>query len=338
MKTKDAIKKILNDNFGNFVSGEEIASRLYVSRAAVWKAIKALTDEGLQIEAVTNKGYRLKSDLLLPDCDIIQKKCESSFHPFSVIHKPVVDSTNDEALRIYKSPDRQEKKDNILVIADAQTNGRGRRGRSFYSPEGCGLYMTLLFHPKIDINSLTTLTALAAVSVFNALSGIECAGTLKPAIKWVNDIYLDDKKVAGILSEAIVNMEAPEETIVLIGFGINLFSPKNGYPKPLKNIAGAVFDNVTPLSKTTLKDDLITGIISNLSYFTDPANAGEAIGIYRDNSNILGKYVKINSFDNAAREKYGYVTGITDDYKLEIKYETGETEILSSGEISAVRY
>ena len=196
MKTKDAIKKILNDNYGNFVSGEEIASKLYVSRAAVWKAIKALTDEGLQIEAVTNKGYRLKSDLLLTDCDRIMKKCEGYFPPFSVIHKPVVDSTNDEALRILKSSDLLKKGENTLVIADEQTKGRGRRGRSFYSPEGCGLYMTLLFHPRIDINSLTTLTALAAVSVFSALSEIKCENELKPAIKCVNDIYVEDKKVA----------------------------------------------------------------------------------------------------------------------------------------------
>ena len=252
MSTKEQIFRMLMEHRGQSVSGETLGEALGISRAAVWKGINALRKDGYPIEAITNKGYCLagSQDYLSPTEISRHLRPESGNIEIQVYNS--VESTNKTAKELaLTEPDHF-----IAVISNEQTAGRGRLGRSFYSPENAGLYMSILFRPTFDMSHAILVTTAASVAVVRAIEALSSTKTCSPAtrspetfssethspetfspkalssgeeapetlsIKWVNDIYLNDKKICGILTEAISDFETGGIEYVVLGIGINCF-------------------------------------------------------------------------------------------------------------------
>ncbi|MGN0524457.1 biotin--[acetyl-CoA-carboxylase] ligase, partial [Eubacterium sp.] len=212
MALKEEVLKYLSDNSSEYISGEELAHSLGKSRTAVWKAIKSLQADGYRIDAVTNRGYMLDADNDILNAQEIKKSLSFACR---VEYYKTLDSTNNVAKRIIA----EGEDDVLLVVGEEQTAGRGRQGKSFYSPGGTGIYMSLVVHPMTELQNAVTATTAAAVAVCRA---IESLTDKKPMIKWVNDVYLDGKKICGILTEAVTDFETQTVSSIIIGIGINL--------------------------------------------------------------------------------------------------------------------
>lgn len=334
MTTKEQVLNILNSNPGVFFSGQEIADRIYVTRTAVWKSIKALEKDGHQIEAVTNKGYRLKKSVDLINTESIKKGISKTWKHTSVFYYDEIDSTNDEIKRLASSSNK-----NIIVIANKQLNGHGRRGREFYSPENTGLYFSILIHTNNMDLSTAGITAVAACATAKAIDDTIFNGEDTMKIKWVNDIYHNNKKVAGILSEACNYMEDESSNYIIIGFGINLYEPEIGFPKNIKKTAGSIIPSSLSdnFINSQIKNNLVIEIVNNLILFNN--NKNTCLKMYRNKSTLIGNYVKINSFAGKTDNKnYAKVIGINSKYHLLIEYDNGTKDELSSGEVSVVKY
>lgn len=329
MTTKEKVLKLLQSRQGYFLSGQAIAEELFVTRAGIWKAIKSLRDEGYDIEAVTNRGYRLKVSNVQMDIANISRKLENEWRSIKVIYYDEIDSTNDEARRL-----DMEDYGAVLVIAGSQSAGRGRRGRRFYSPKHSGIYMSLVLRQELENVPTTNITGICAVAVANAIDKVFFKGDSVTRIKWVNDIFLEERKVAGILTEQYIAMEDREDNRIIIGMGINISKPETGFPKEISKIAGAVVNGEVPGIQ---REELIIEIVKGLRYYLK--NKEESLRTYREKSIVVGGYVKINSFAKMDRNRmYAKVNGITEDYHLAIEYEDGTLDELSSGEVSVVKY
>ena len=199
MKTK--ILKLLREKEG-YLSGQEICGQLAVSRTAVWKAIGQLKEEGYVIEAVQNKGYYLVSAPDLVTKEEISSRLKTAWAGHPTVFLPKTDSTNNEAKRLAEAGASH----GTLVVAEFQEAGKGRRGRSWTSQSGTGIWMTILLKPKFPPSQASMLTLVAAMAVAD---GIEAVTGLAAGIKWPNDIVLAGKKVCGILTE--MSAEFPEE-------------------------------------------------------------------------------------------------------------------------------
>lgn len=332
MKTKEKVLALLKTNGNAYISGQEIAEALFLTRAAVWKAIKALREDGHEIDALNNKGYCLK----LPSEPILTDKiCEyldaAPFMP-DIYGYDEVTSTNDVAREIYYSGERHD----FVVIADTQTKGRGRHGRVFLSPKGTGLYMTLLVVPKAQVAEGSLLVAMTAVAVSEAIE--EVLG-LKTNIKWVNDIFYQDRKVAGILTEVISSYEAQTIECAMVGIGINLYEPEGGFPEEIKKKAGALLSAYD--AQKFVKNELSAAIIRRFwAYYL--ARDKSFINEYRNRSNILGHYVKVEPVgmtdDSKDYKGYALACEIDDECHLIVEYENGKKATLTSGEVSVVKY
>lgn len=205
---RDEIYKQLKAAPG-FVSGGALGEAFGVTRAALWKHIKAIQEDGAQIESVTGKGYRLISPPKIPRAEYVRAHMRRDI---PVFYKEQVTSTNDAA----KIAARDTQLQNAVFIAGEQTAGKGRKGRTWVSRPGQGVYMSFLVRPKTEPEKISGITLAAAVAVCNA---IESVTDVKPRIKWPNDVIVDGKKAAGILTESMVNMDGVE--FVVCGIGIN---------------------------------------------------------------------------------------------------------------------
>jgi BirA family biotin operon repressor/biotin-[acetyl-CoA-carboxylase] ligase len=310
MATKNDVLKILISNSNDYISGETLASQLGKSRAAIWKAVKSLQKEGYVIDAVTNRGYRLGEDNDILNAQIVKSKLANDIE---VIYYPTIDSTNTQAKRLIN----EGKNDTMLLIADEQTAGRGRQGKSFYSPALTGIYMTLVTHPMTALQNAVTATTAAAVAVCKA---VEKLTDKKPKIKWVNDVYLSGKKICGILTEAVTDFETQTVTSVVIGIGMNIKTVD--FPDSV--------ENASCLSANVKRADLIAAITDELIKINS-SNYSDFISYYRTHSMIIGE--KINFIKN---DMVTPATAVAIDEVggLVVELENGETITLRSGEIS----
>ncbi|MCR5116042.1 MAG: biotin--[acetyl-CoA-carboxylase] ligase [Lachnospiraceae bacterium] len=325
--TKENVLKLLSEHNSNFVSGQEIADTLYITRAGIWKAVNALRKDGYNIEAVTNKGYRLRLEKDILSLEGVQRNLDKDGIEIKVNVYDEVASTNDLAKEYAVSHS-----DDIVMIANYQTKGRGRRGRSFFSPKGCGLYISFLLHPKTDIEKATQATCMAAVAVCKAIEKLTGKDV---KIKWVNDIFLDGKKICGILTEGATSLEDGSLSYMVIGIGINLYIPKDGFPDEIKNIAGVLFPEGE--LEEDMKNRLSAGIIRELTNLLGSGDIDDYLEDYRSRSMLIGNYVKILN-GGTVSGGYGKVEGIDDECHLIVRRDNGEVEALSSGEVSVVRY
>lgn len=226
-------------------------------------------------------------------------------------------STNDE---LKKSAVRGEREE-ILLAAEKQTAGRGRRGRSFFSPVSTGIYMSLLLHPRLSAEDCTLITPLCAVAVCEAVENVT---GIKADIKWVNDIFVCGKKVAGILTEGSFTEKGAD--YVIVGIGINLSPPEEGFPEEIRDTAGALTDG-----SADLRCQLIAEIVNIFMHRMESIGSRSFISDYRSRLFFLGKEITVISPD-------GSYTATAEDIdrmcRLRVRTQDGETKILGSGEIS----
>ena len=209
MKTYEKIFDILSQA-DDYVNGEKIAQELGVSRTSIWKAIQKLEKEGIQIESVKNRGYRLTAgDLLIPDWI-------EEHSPVQVSFNPDCQSTQMDA----KAGMEAGCPADTLYLAAAQSAGRGRFGRAFFCPNQGGFYMSLHLKPNLPFDQLPSYTILTAGAIYKAVKNLTL---IEVDIKWVNDIYYRNKKISGILTEATTSIETGLVTDVIIGVGFNFF-------------------------------------------------------------------------------------------------------------------
>lgn len=325
--TRDKVLSLLEENSNIYISGQDIADRLFLTRAAVWKAIKSLRNSGFQIEAVNNRGYCLVRNEEALNYDFISAAI-SNTNLEAIVYEEVT-STNNKALEYGQNGHEGD----MVIIADYQTNGRGRRGRNFYSPKGSGLYMSFLLHPDIATSKATLLTCMSAVALCRAIKEV-C--NIEVSIKWVNDIFLGDKKISGILTEASTSIEDGSLSYVVVGIGINLFPPKEGFPEDISKIAGSLFESRA--GHENVKNTLCAAIINKFMDLYLPFDM-TFTKEYKSRSMLIGNYVKVNpSAPTKNLNGYALVKDIDEECHLVVEYENGNVEVLSSGEVSVVKY
>ena len=328
MKTKDTVLAELSkqQNSNTFISGQELASLCGISRQAVWKAVKSLQKDGAKIQAITNKGYRLENSNALISEDAILSLISKSLG-VKVFVYDTIDSTNSEAKRMCADSNNIRSLNGTVLIAKTQTAGRGRVGRKFYSQANTGIYLSIIYSPDEYITSPAILTALAAVGVCRSIFSVY---GIQSKIKWVNDIFINDKKVCGILTEGISNFETGLIECAIVGIGVNIL-PSN-MPEEIASLAGSV---LTDANADTKRNELAASIISNILSMYASKNFSSLMNEYRERSLLINKTV--NVFPIAGNTLMSYkakVVEITDDAKLVVTTKNGQKKILESGEVS----
>ncbi|MBE5841383.1 MAG: biotin--[acetyl-CoA-carboxylase] ligase [Butyrivibrio sp.] len=260
MNSKDKVLEILNSNKDRYISGESIASLLGISRNAIWKAINELRKSGYEIEAVSNKGYRLalEKDILSAggilsylneDVAAIYQDGSNMIHIFDT-----TTSTN----RIAKELAIAGNCHGTLVVSARQTSGKGRRDHSFFSPEG-GLYFSVILSPdRISYKTPDEITTFIGNSVCDA---IENTCSIRPRLKPINDLFIGDKKVCGILTEAGTEFETGLVQWIVVGIGINFDSDIDSFPDDIKDKAISLFE---PGKATITKNQLVAAIVNKI--------------------------------------------------------------------------
>lgn len=211
-----------------------------------------------------------------------------------------------------------------IFIASSQTGGKGRLGRSFYSPQSSGVYFSILLKPDLEIQKAILITTAASVAVTRTL---EILGSPNAQIKWVNDIFVDNKKVCGILTESVINTETKKLDFAVLGVGINLVKPEEGFPKEIKNIAGAVFQNETE----NLKERFVAEFLNEFYCIYKELNEKSFMNEYREKCFFLGEEITVIQGDS---KRKATAISVDENARLEVENENGEREFLSSGEIS----
>lgn len=317
MSLKDKILELLNNSCGKYVSGEYLSEHFSVSRNAVWKAINSLRSSGYNISAVTNKGYMLDKAGAFSKSSVL-KYLKS---PLRIEFKNQVSSTNEEAVLM----GRNGEPEGYVCIADYQSEGRGRKGRKFFSPASTGSYFSILLRPNINMSESLLITTASAAAISLAVE--EVLG-VSAGIKWVNDIYAEDKKVAGILTEAFFNVESGSLDYAVTGIGINIYNPEE-YPEFIKNKAGALIKEGD--ISHNIRSMLTASIIDKFWYFYKNIHKKEFIDIYKSRSLVTGRHIIV---ENNGLKRQAFADFIDDNCRLNVTYDNGEKGILSSGEVS----
>ena len=300
------------------MSGQQIADQLSVSRASVWKGVKALQSEGYKIVATTNKGYVLLSSNDILSEQSLRACLAPKYADIEVVALKTSPSTNAEAMTRLMSGQLRH---GALIVADEQTNGRGRMGKTFFSPKK-GIYMSVSLCKSIenmqDVMVITPATAVAVRRSIAKLTGIDAK------IKWVNDLYIGKKKVCGILTQADIDFESGKAGTFIVGIGINFV--EQDFPDDIKDKACALFTGEPTITRSQLIAEIYDNLISLTSDLTDRTFMQE----YKEHSMVIGKEI---SYVINCEDKRGKVIDIDNDGGLVI--QEGDTiRQLTCGEIS----
>lgn len=318
MTVKDRVLEALEAHRGEYFSGEGLAGELQVSRSAVWKAISQLRENGYPIEAAPNRGYRLAQDSTMLSAQSIARYC--SVPGLDIQVQPLVTSTN----TLLRQQAEEGAPEGTVLVAVEQTAGRGRRDHTFFSPPDSGLYISFVLRPTLDARDALFLTTCAAASV--ALAIEDCGGG--PAdIKWVNDVFCNGKKVCGILTEASLDLETGGLQYAIVGIGVNLFPPAEGFPADLPE-AGAVFP-ARP-EGLEVRSQLAGRILERFFSFYPDIRNKPFFEEYRRRSMVLGKAIQILE---RGQTRPGTALELEPDFSLRVRELDGTERILSSGEV-----
>ena len=319
MALKDQVLTLLEQHKGSYLSGEEMAEQLGISRNSVWKAIKQLQTEGHQITGVNRLGYTLDSRNNVLSAPGIQKYLKDPALQITV--QSSVTSTN----TLLKQAAENGAPEGTVLVAEEQTAGRGRLGRSFYSPAGTGVYFSLVLRPAFSAAESSLITTCAAVAAAGAMEEISGHPT---QIKWVNDIYTAGRKVCGILTEAAIDMESGGLQYAVLGIGINLLKPENDFPEEIRDRAGALFtDDADGDFRCRLVAEILNRFMADYRNLTEKRFLEE----YRRRSMLTGQEVEILRGGTVVPAK---ALGIDDDFGLIVEYPDGRQEHLGSGDVS----
>jgi len=241
---------------------------------------------------------------------------------FSFIIEESVSSTN----TVLKKLAEQGAPEYTVLISDFQTEGRGRLGRSFFSPPGTGIYMSILLRPDKSPEDSLLLTTCMAASIRRAIEKVTGKDAM---IKWVNDIYIENRKVCGILTEASIDSISGILRYAVIGIGVNVFSPKEGFPEDISDKAGYLFSE----GSENVRTDIIAEILNNFMEFYPALNKNDFLEDYRTHSLLKNRTVKVLG---SAEERIATALDIDDDFRLVVKFPDGSTEALFHGDVSLV--
>ena len=321
--TREKVLALLKEAGTSYCSGEAMSQTLGLSRAAVWKAIDALRQDGYEISSVPRRGYRLEHspDLLssgelagtLTDCVLGQ----------NVICLDRVDSTNNYAKKLAD----EGAPHGTVVLTDHQTGGRGRRGNSFLSPAGKGLYLSVLLRPDLPPAEVINLTAWIAVAVCDA---VEQVTGERPGIKWTNDLILRQKKLCGILTEMGLEAETGELQYVVAGIGINISQTEEDFGAEVSTLAISLEQ---ALGRKIRRADLAAAVIRALDRMMAdfPAKKDVYLERYRTDCLTLGREVRLIQ---KGETRIAFAEQIDDDFALVVRHEDGNLEMVSAGDVS----
>jgi len=320
---RDEILKILLDDMDNFISGEAISKKLNVTRAAIWKHIKALQEEGFIIESISRKGYRLvKLPNKLEEITLLHGMRTRRMGRVLEIHQSI-DSTNIRCRELAIS----DYPEGTLVIAEEQLKGRGRMGRTWLSPPEKGIWMSLLLRPKMHPKDAPVLTTIAALAVKRAI--VEITG-LMVKIKWPNDIIIQNKKVCGILTEIHADLDIIH--YVIIGIGINVNMEEAELPEDIAHTATSILIEMgNKVDRRLLIQKIMKEIEDIYDAYIENHDLNPILDECRSCSATIGSRVKVVGID---REFEGKAIDLADDGALLVLKDNGKIEKVFSGDVS----
>ena len=318
---KEEILRLLKDSKGEFISGEKISERFGVSRAALWKYINALKEEGYEIESVPRRGYRIVSSPDILTYEEVKGYLKTRFMGRDICYFDTIDSTNIKAKELAMC-----KAEGTVVISEEQTLGRGRMGRNWISPKGKGIWMSLILKPKIGPMKVAKITQIGAAAVNLALNDLG----IQSFVKWPNDIVINGKKVCGILTE--MSCELNMINYVVMGIGINVNLDKEDFQDEVSKVGTSL---KVETGKFVDRKKLLGVFLNRFEElyipFVEEDNFKDTLNVCRENSILIGKEVKIIRGDE---EKKGKVLDIDEEGELVVSYEDGRIENVLSGEVS----
>lgn len=307
------MKKILLEKLadGKFVSGEEMAETFGVSRTAVWKTVNALREDGFVIDAVRSQGYRISPD---------NNKLAPELIGGKIIVLDEVNSTNDYAKKL--ASDGAE--NGTAVLAEYQSGGKGRMGRTFVSPKSKGLYMSVILRPNFDVKYAPLITSAVAVAVAQAIEQLaECS----VQIKWVNDIYLNNRKICGILTEASLGLEYSSLDYAVVGIGINVLS--HDFGKLRSDVTTIQQETGKKISRNMLCHLILNNLHKIVPCIPEKAHLCE----YRRREMLTGKIISANVGNEQVS---GKALGVDDNANLVVQTNKGIMTLVS-GEANLMR-
>lgn len=322
MNAADMVLEILRESKLP-VSGEAIAQKLGVSRSGVWKAVEKLREDGYRIEAATNRGYRLLSESGVLSPENIQRHL--NVRGLDIDLRDQVSSTN----TVLKDLAEKGAPEGRVLIAESQSSGKGRLGRSFFSPKGSGLYMSILLRPKMTAEESMAITTAAAAAVAEAVTAVTGR---QARIKWVNDVYLDGRKICGILTEAAVDFESHRLNYAVLGIGVNILEPPDGFPPDIAETAGALYSS--PTAPEGLRTRLAAAILDRFFSYYRALPQRTYMRTYKNLSLLTGLEVVLRQGSDTWE---GRVLGIDDEARLMVRLASGEEKSFAAGEVAIVK-
>lgn len=324
MNVKDSLLNTLAASGSEYISGAALAEKLGVSRNAVWKAVKSLEAEGYAIESVTSKGYRLADSN-----NRLSEKLITSHLTTKALGRELkvldeVNSTNIAAKELASAGAPH----GTAVAADMQTMGRGRLGRTFVSPAGTGLYLSVILRPEIELEATAMMTTAASVAVAEAVEKLTGSAA---QIKWVNDVYLNGKKICGILTEASLGLEMKSLDYAVIGIGVNVRSVRGKFDSELIKTASSIEDETGLIID---RNALCAAILDRLECYTDSLRERSFLEGYRRRELLTGNDITAMVGNQPIT---GKALGIDDNGNLIVELPDGSVKHLGSGEANLCR-
>lgn len=319
---KEKIIELLKQNKNNFISGQKISESLGVSRAAIWKYINSIKEDGYKIESVSRKGYKLVSSPDLLTFEEIKDTLNTKYIGRNIVYLESVDSTNNEAKKLAN----KDVVEGTVVIAEEQIMGKGRLGRNFISPKYKGIWMSIILTPDINPMNVPKITQVAAASV---IMGLKKNG-IKAFVKWPNDIVISGKKICGILTE--MSGEINKVNYVIVGIGINVNVEEDEFTEEIRDIASSL---KIQSGKTINRKEVVSSVLNYFEElyeeFVTKENIDTSIKICKESSILLGKEIKIIERNNKFLAK---ALNLSNEGRLIIQHSDGKVEEIMSGEVS----
>jgi BirA family biotin operon repressor/biotin-[acetyl-CoA-carboxylase] ligase len=316
---KEEILKILLEGSG-YISGQELSRSLQVSRTAIWKAIKQLESEGYIFEASTNKGYRLVSSPDVMTEAEVGHYLKTRYMGRRIVYLESVGSTNDEIKREAAAGAEE----GLVIIAEEQYSGRGRKGRSWATSKGESIAASILLRPELSPEHAFSITPVLALSI---VQGLEKEAGIKAGIKWPNDIVLDNKKLCGILTE--MNAEMDRINFIVVGMGMNINQPS--FPSDISDIATSLRVHS---GEAFSRKKIIAGILNCFeeNYETYKKDRLKPmIPLLKEYSVVIGKHIRLVSPDSV---REGTAVDMDEQGGLIVRLDNGETIMVISGDVS----